>query len=165
MTSGFCSSPGRRAWSLSGYAAGLREKLAAWLAVARVRLTPLEPTLLNCRSRLRLFGPGPVPKDWKPDISGALQRIDASRDFVKPLVSPTNITSHGRDELKAAGLGLFHTTDWLKEAATSYAEVRRLRPGLLRPGQLGRLGPRRQNQGQARLQCGGDAQGTLRWEV
>ena len=57
----------------------------------------------------------------------ALERIDASLDFVKPLIEPANITSHGRDDLEATGLGLFHTTDWRKEAATSYAEVRRLR--------------------------------------
>jgi hypothetical protein len=87
----------------------------------------VDPTLLDLRARRRLYGSGPVPKDWKPDISGALQRIDAALDFVKPLVSPANIMSHGRDGPKAATLGLFHTTDWLKEAATSYAEVRRLR--------------------------------------
>lgn len=87
----------------------------------------VDPVMLDLRERRRLYGSGPLPNDWKPDIPGALKRIDAALDFVKPLVEHANITSHGRDDLKATGLGLFHTTDWLMKAATSYAEVRRLR--------------------------------------
>jgi hypothetical protein len=87
----------------------------------------VDPAMLDVRARRRLYGLGPVPKGWRPDIPGALQRIDAALDFVKPLVSPANIKSHGRDDLKATALGIFHTTDWLKEAATNYAAVRRLR--------------------------------------
>jgi hypothetical protein len=90
----------------------------------------VDPYLLDLRARRRLYGPGPVPKDWKPDIIGALQRIDAALDFVKPLVDPGNIASHGRDDVKATKFGLFHTADWLKKAATSYAEARRLRDRL-----------------------------------
>jgi hypothetical protein len=87
----------------------------------------VDPVFLDLPVRRRLYGPGPVPKDWKPDVAGALQRIDASLDFVKPLVEPANIASHGRDDMYATVAGLFHTTDWLKVAAMSYAEVRRLR--------------------------------------
>ena len=53
----------------------------------------IDPSLLDLRARRRLYGPGPVPKDWKPAVSGALQRIDASLDFVKPLVLPANIAA------------------------------------------------------------------------
>jgi hypothetical protein len=87
----------------------------------------IDPAFLDLRPRRRLYGPGRLPASWSPDVAGALKRIDASLDFVKPLVEPANIKSHSRDDLKATALGLFHTTAWLNEAATSYAEARRLR--------------------------------------
>ena len=87
----------------------------------------VDPTMLDLRMRRRLHGPGPPPSGWKPDVAGALKRIDAVLDFVKPLVEHANVERHGRDDLKATALSLFHTTDWLKTAVKSYDEVRRLR--------------------------------------
>jgi outer membrane protein OmpA-like peptidoglycan-associated protein len=83
----------------------------------------IDPAFLDLRMRRRLYGPGPLPKPWQPDAHGALTRIDASFDFARPLVQPANIKSHGRDDLKATLVGLFHTTDWLNIAAASYAEA------------------------------------------
>jgi hypothetical protein len=87
----------------------------------------MDPSFIDVRARHKLYGPGVVPKDWKPDTAGALERIDACLDFAKPLVEPANIKSHARDGLSATLIGLFYTSDWLNGAATSYAEARRLR--------------------------------------
>ncbi len=87
----------------------------------------VDPAMLDLRMRRRLHGPGKAPTAWKPDVAGALKRIDAVLDFVRPLVEPRNIASHGRDDLKATLMNLFPTTDWLKTAVKSHDEVRRLR--------------------------------------
>jgi hypothetical protein len=87
----------------------------------------IDPAFLALRLRRRLYGSGPLPKSWRPDTAAAINRIDASLDFVKPLVDRANIKSHGRDDLKATLIGLFHTIDWLNAAAASYTEARRLR--------------------------------------
>jgi hypothetical protein len=83
----------------------------------------VDPTLLDLRARRRLYGPGPIPKDWKPDIPGALElarlREAAHRARQHHEPWPRRPGSHR--------VGPLPTTDWLKEAATSYAEVRRLR--------------------------------------
>jgi outer membrane protein OmpA-like peptidoglycan-associated protein len=97
-----------------------------------------DPAFLNTPSRRRLYGAQPPLHDWKPDTAGALQRIDAVLAFVKPLVDADNIERHGahalslssplqdvlnRTNLKATGLGLYYTTDWLETAKKGYDEV------------------------------------------
>ena len=87
----------------------------------------IDPYQLSLTERRRLYGPAALPRDWKPDLAGALKRIDASLDFVKPLVETSNIKSHSRDDIEAKWLGLFHTSDWLNVAAAELRQARRLR--------------------------------------
>ena len=107
----------------------------------------VDPALLRRQERIKLYGTATLPHDWKPDVAGALLRIDAVLDFVRPLVDADSIKRHGaesltpnnvspgnltRENVKATALGLYYTTDWLKKAADSFEEVRRLRsqPGI-----------------------------------
>jgi hypothetical protein len=102
----------------------------------------VDPVFLNLRERSRLYQIGAMPRDWKPDAAGALLRIDAALDFVRPLVEPDNIKRHGAEfltpsnvgpsnltvkNLKATALGVYDTTAWLEGAKKSFEEVSRAR--------------------------------------
>lgn len=92
----------------------------------------VDPAFLDRRPRLRLYGNAPLPKDWKPDERGALLRVDAALDFVKPLVTDSNIARYANDSLKATVMNAFYTTDWLQRAQRDFEEASRLRtqPGV-----------------------------------
>ena len=87
----------------------------------------VDPALLDRRPRLRLYGDAPLPKDWKPDERGAMLRIDAALDFVRPLVADSNIARYANDSLKATVMNAFYTTEWLQRAQRDFEEASRLR--------------------------------------
>jgi hypothetical protein len=90
----------------------------------------VDPAFLSPTARRRIYGTTkPVP-EWRPDVTGALARLDLALDFVRPLVDSANVASHANDDLSARLGGLYYTTEWLRGAAESFEAASRARRSL-----------------------------------